>query len=237
MFCKCDIDETLADAVLNRPREFFIGSKRYCLWSLCLGATVMIQRHISALEIDDDTLRRNPIVEALRLSTVYRNEVSHIIAIATLNTYSKLSKSKVVETRAKHLSENLTNEELAQLLLAVLSEPKAEELIQHTALVKDKEIQLKISKIKNEKGNIIVLGGKTIFGSMIIPVCEKLHITPHQAVWEMPLLNLKLFLADAVNTVYLSDEELAKLGVKGIGGVVDADDAQNMAQIKAQDWS
>lgn len=232
-----NLNETLADAVMNRPREFFINRKRFCLWYPCLGASLMIQRHLIALNIDDELLNHNPYLEALRLCSVKREEVCMIVAISSFNTFKELSNSRTLERRANFFSHSLSNEELAELFMLIITAPRVETLIKETGLDKEQDKQRKISEVKNKEGNMITFGGKTIYGSLIVPACDKLRMTPHQVVWEISLLNLRMLMADSINSVYLTDEEMKKSGVYNTSQLLNAGDAKNMAFIKAQDWT
>lgn len=238
MLTKDNLNETLADVVMNRPREFFIGSKRYCLWFPSLGQSLMIQRNIEALGLDFKLLQLNPPMEALRLVKLKKDEVCRILALHSFRSYAELSNSEAIERRSKSLGQSLTGEEIAQLLLVVFSFPKAEEVINLSGIREQQVEQARISKIKNADGHTVTFGGLTMFGSLIGPACEKLHLTPHQAVWEIPLIQLQLLLADSVNSVYLSEEERKQAHIrKGNAKQINAEDPANFAHILAMDWS
>ncbi len=215
---------------MDRPREFFIDKRRYCLWSPSLGMSMIMSRHLSELNVDSELLAMNPSLEALRLSNVSREKVCHILAIHSFRSYVKLCNSTTIKRRAKLYSSKLTDEELSQLLLFVLSEPNAETLISLTGIDKEQQEQSKIAKFKNKDGHTKSFGGKTIYGNLILPACEMLNLTPHQVVWDISLLNLKMLLADKINSVYLSDEDLDALGmptdIKDTFGMSENDFAQ-----------
>lgn len=237
MLNKENINEALADVVMNRPREFFIGKQRFCLWSPSLGQSMLIQRHLMTLKIDEAIVKANPSLEALRLVTNSRKEVCNIIAVYTFHQYSEFCQSKLIAKRAKFFVKNLTDEELAQLLMLIFSEPRVDEYFKFSGIADEQEKQAKISRVKNEGGHALSLGGKTIFGTLIVPACEKLHLTPHQVTWDIPLINLQFLLADAVTSVYMSEEELKKCKITDNKNFIDADNPANMAAILAQDWS
>lgn len=237
MLTKESLDEALADAVMDRPREFFIGPRRFCLWSPSLGQSMLIQRHLTALRIDEAVVKANPSLEALRLAMQSRDEVCRLVAVHTFRRYSDLCRSKCIEKRARFFAKNLSDEEIAQLLMVIFSEPRLDEFLRLSGIADEQRKQSKISKVKNEGGHTLSLGGKTIFGTLIAPACEKLHLTPFQATWGISLINLQLLLADAVTSVYLSDEERKKCKITDNKNFINADDPANMAAILAQDWS
>lgn len=237
MLTKDNINETLADAVMNRPREFFINERRFCIWSPSLGQSFIIQRHLSALKIDTDVVRANPSIEALRLVAQKKEQVCNLIAVYTFNRYEDFCHSKRIENRATYFSKHLSDEEIAQLLMVIFSEPRLDEYLLLSGIADEQEKQIKISHVKNENGHTLSLGGKTIFGNLLCPACEKLNLTPFQATWGIPLINLQLLLADAVTSVYLSDEELKKCKITNKSTFVNADDPANASAILKQDWS
>lgn len=233
---KDNLNEALADAVMNRPREFFIGKNRFCLWSPTLGVSLMLERHIAALGIDRELMAKSPSMEAIRLSSSKRKEVCHILAILSLREYRDLSNYMVIDRRVKFFSEKLSDEELAQLILIALSEPKAETLISLSGLDKEHEEQSRIAKHKNKDGHTLSFGGKTIYGSLIDTACAKYGWTKEYVVWGIDLCSLRMMLADSVNTVYLSDEEIKALHIVA-GGVIDANDPASIAQLAAMNFS
>ena len=85
--------------------------------------------------------------------------------------------------------------------------------------------------------NQITFFGKSVFGSLIVPACEKLNMTPQQVVWEISYNYLQMLMADAVTTVYLSDDEMKKARVSKSREVIKADDPRNYAKIKAMKWN
>ena len=90
--------------------------------------------------------------------------------------------------------------------------------------------------IKNKKGNSITFGGKSVFGSLILPACEKLNMTPQQIVWEISFSFLQMLMADAITSVYLTDEEKKEARISNDRTFVNADDPKNMEKIKDMRW-
>lgn len=233
---KDDLNETLADAVMDRPREFFIGKRRFCLWSPTLGVSLLLERHLSALGLDNDLLAKNLPMEAMRIVSIKRNEVCRILAILSLRKFEDLINSKIIDRKAEYFSKNLSDEELSQLILVALSGPKAETLISLSGLEKEHKEQSRIIKYKNKDGHTLSFGGKTIYGSLIDAACFKYGWTKEYVVWGIDLCSLRMMLADSVNTVYLSDEEIKALHIVA-GDVKDANDPAIVAKLQSMDWS
>lgn len=213
MLTKETLNETLADAVMDRPREFFIDNRRFCLWSPSLGMSIMLSRNISELGINQTILNANPTVEALRIVSKDPEKVCRILAINTLRTFRQLSNTKKIEERTDYFLSKLTLNELSGLLISILKEPTAETLISLSGLDKQREKQAQIAKVKKGKSHTLTFGGLTYYGTLIGPAMSNLHMSFHDVVWGISLVNLRMLLADSINSVFLSDEEAESLGL------------------------
>ena len=198
---------------MDRPREFFIGNKRFCLWSPSLGMSIMLGRHISALGIDDDMLARNPSIEALRLVKDKRDELCYILAIHSYRTFYELGNSRTLQRRAKIFSSNLTDEEIARFFLVILGEPTPETIMSLTGITEDRKEVARISEYKSNDSHTKTFGGKTEFGALLDAACAKYGWTKDYVVWGIDLLSLRLMLADSINTIYLSEEDMKSLNI------------------------
>lgn len=210
------LEETLADAVLNRPQEFFIGEKRYELHSPTLGMSILIDRLIKVLDINANSLTKNSGFESLKICIENKETVCSILAIYSLFEFEKIIDSRCRREREEELK-SLEIDELAKLFLYVLTSPKAETLISQSGIIKEQQAQAKIAKIKNKDGHSQTFGGKTLYGILIDTACAKYGWTKEYVVWGIDLISLRMMLADAVNSVYLSDDEIKKLGISHSG--------------------
>lgn len=210
---KNSLNETLADAVMDRPREFFIDDNRFCLWSPTLGMSIMLERHLSGLEIDSVLISKSPSIEALRLATEKRKEVCDILAIQTMRRYDELSSTLKLRRRSDYFNKHLTDDELAQLILIVLSEPRIETLLSLSGIAEEQKELTRIAQIKNKDGHNKSFGGKTIYGLLIDAACKSYGWTKEYVVWGIDLISLRLMLADSINSIYLSDEDMKQCGV------------------------
>ncbi|MBD5319358.1 MAG: hypothetical protein HDS07_00430 [Bacteroides sp.] len=215
MLTKESLNDALADAVMDRPREFFIDGRRFCLWSPSLGMTMMLSRHFEELGIDETVLRGNPSMEALRLASTETDKVCNILSILSFRTFRNLSNSTKISRRADFFKQHLDAKDLSQLLLLILSEPKVESFISLSGIEDERTTQSKIAQIKKDKSNTLSFGGLTIYGSLISPAMSSLHMSFHDVVWGISLVNLRMLLADAMSSVFLSDEEAKALGSGG----------------------
>lgn len=88
---------------------------------------------------------------------------------------------------------------------------------------------------KSRHGHNKTFGGKTIYGLLIDAACKNYGWTKEYAVWGIDVISLRLMLADSINSVYLSDEDLKHLHIPS-GDVLDAGNAENTAEILAMNW-
>lgn len=221
---------------MDRPREFFIGKKRYCLWSPTLGMSMMIERHLSSLEIDFKILSLSPTIEVLRLIHSQRDTICYILAILSFRNRVELSNSQTLKRKAKIYSSNLSDEELAKLILVALSDSKAETLISLSGIAKEQQTQSKIAQYKNKDGHTQSFGGKTIFGTLIGPACKAFGWTKEYVVWDIDLISLRMMLADQINSIYLSDEEIKALNISTTSNQTYGMTPEDIAKLKAMDW-
>lgn len=216
---KPPFEETLADAVLDLPREFFINEDRFELWTPTLGVSILAERRISLLGIDHSVLSSNPSLESLRICSIEKAKVSELIALHTFRNFKDLSNFKILKERSVIFSQ-LEEKELAQLFLLILSFPNAQTLIQESGLSKDQEKQAQIAKYKNKDGHSISFGGKTLYGIVIDAACNRYGWTKEYVVWGIDLVSLRMMLADSINSVYLNDEEIKALHINSTSNQV-----------------
>ena len=234
MLTKENLNEALADAVMDRPREFYIGEKRFCLWSPSLGMTMMLERHIAELGIDHGMIARNPSVEALRLTVDNRDEVCNILSISSFRRFSELSDVRKLQERSRYFSEHLSDEELAEILLLILSEPRIETILSVSGIAADQREQSMIAHIKNKGGHSRSFGGKTIYGLLIDAACRAYGWTKQYVVWGIDLVSLRMMLADSINSIYLSDEEAKQLGIQDQGAARIGMSADDFAKLREE---
>lgn len=237
MLTKDNLNEALADAVMNRPRELFIGDKRYCLWPPSLGVSLVLERHIAALGVDNDLLAKNPAMEALRLAKSRRKELTNILSILSFRRYADLCRSAKIEARAAMFARELSDEELAQLALIALTEPKAQSFITLAGVADEQAEQSRIARHKNRDGHTLSFGGKTIYGTLIDAACNRYGWTKDYVVWGVDLVSLQMLLADSINSVYLSDEEMKALNISSTHSQKFGMTPEDIARLKAMDWS
>lgn len=220
----------VADAIIEKAIRFNIGKQKYSLYPPTLGKTQILKNLYLGLDVNAQLLSLNPLAEAIRISKENPDVVCQIIAYSTFNDKNSIMNTEKVFQRAKTLKEHLTTEDLATLLSLILSNDKTDEFIKYFKIDADKELRERISRIKGES-NSLTFGGKSIYGLLIDFACQRYGWTMDYILWEISYVNLNMLFADAVTTVYLTDEERKQLGM-GFGQSINADDPANRDLIR-----
>lgn len=231
------LNEALADAVMDRPREFFIGRRRFCLWSPTLGVSLMLGRYLESIGIDRELMSKSPSLEALRLVHEKREDVCYILAIFSFRTYIELSNSSVLKRRANLYSKELTDEEIAQLALIALGGMEANQMIRMTGLDDEHREQSRINEFKNKDGHTKFFGGRTMYGALIDAACRAYGWSKEYVVWGIDLISLRMMLADKVESIYLSDDEMKQMGIHSTHNQRYGMTPEDIAKLKAMDWN
>lgn len=161
--------------------------------------------------------------------------VCRILSYHTINRKDELFDCNLVQERCDFFCKELDDDSMAQLLVMVLPEGDISTYVKHLGIDKEKEWQAKAMKAKKDN-NSLVFGGKSIYGTLIDAACQRYGWTFEYVVWGISYANLQLLLADSVTSIYLSDEERKRINIPQDRNVINADDPENMAKIKAMKW-
>lgn len=225
-----EIERNISDAIIERPINFSIGKSKLCLYPPTLGKMQILKNLYFSMDVNMELLAINPLAETLRTCTEKPDAVCQIIAYSTFNDKKSIMDMEKVLHRAKFFQDNTSVEDMATILTIILSNDKIEEFIQYFGIDAEREMKAQISRIKGE-GSSITFGGKSIYGLLIDFACQRYGWTMDYVLWGISYVNLNMLFADAITTVYLSDEERKKLG-RGDGKVVNADDPKNRELIR-----
>ena len=218
------LEMNIADTIIERPVGFNIGSQQFYLYPPTLGITYHLARLFKSLEADARLISANPYLEAIRLCTEKKEIVCRILSNYTFNRKEDVFDGIKVEVRAKEFSE-LAAEELATIFTIVLSGDNTEEFIKYFGIDKERLERSRIAAVKKDNSSI-TFGGNSTYGTLIDFACQRYGWTMDYVMWGISYANLKMLMADAITTVYLSEEERKLLG-KSVGEVINADDPRN----------
>jgi len=240
------IDMNIDDALIEKPYGFTIeegekGERRFFLYPVTLGKLHLLQRHLSNLEINEENLKLQPYLEALRIVREKRSEVCKYFAYLTFKRKRDLFDNELVESRQKEFEEFCTEEDLSSLLIYVLTKDDVEAFKKHLGISRENERMSKVVAAKEsaqKSKNDFSFGGKTAYGLLIDTACERYGWTYEYVLWGISFVNLQMLLADRVQTVYLTDDEKKKIPKNLLSGdkVINADDKRNMEQILSMNW-
>lgn len=220
-----EIELNISDAIIEKAIGFRVGKSKMHLYPPTLGKMQILKNLYFSMDVKMELLAINPVVETLRICTEKPEAVCQIIAYSTFNDRKSILDMNKVLSRAKLFQESLSVEDMGMILTIILSSDRIEEFIHYFGIDADRDLKAQISRIKGE-GSSVTFGGKSIYGLLIDFACQRYGWTMDYVLWGISYVNLNMLFADAINTVYLSEEERKKLG-RGDGQVVDADDPRN----------
>ena len=223
------LEMNIADTIIERPDGFNIGSQQFYLYPPTLGITYHLARLFKSLEADARLISANPYLEAIRLCTEKKEIVCRILSNYTFNRKEDVFDGIKVEVRAKEFSE-LAAEELATIFTIVLSGDNTEEFIKYFGIDKERLERSRIAAVKKDNSSV-TFGGNSTYGTLIDFACQRYGWTMDYVMWGISYANLKMLMADAITTIYLSEEERKLLG-RGVGEVINADDPRNRELIR-----
>lgn len=229
------IEMNIADTIMERPYGFNVSGRQFYIYPVTLGKSYLLVRLMKELDANSSNIKINPYMEALRLCKTKNDIVCRILAYHTLVKKEELFDNNIVEERCQFFASELNCDDLAQLLIIVLSSGDISAFIKYLGLDKEKEFQAKTYKTKKDSGTFTFCG-KSVYGTLIDHACERYGWTFDYVVWGISYANLQMLTTDAVTSIYLSEEERKKLRIPNDRNIIKADDPKNMEQIMSMDW-
>lgn len=225
------------DAIMERPYGFSVDGIRFNIYPVTLGKSLLVQRLIEGLGIKQESLNANATAEVLRVVRGNRDTCLRVISYATCGSKEELFDEDYIKYRNGILDKGMTDEDIATLLLVVLTGDRVEDII--SVLEIDKEIEMlhSVMKVKKDK-RTMSFGGKSIYGTIIDVLCQRYGWTLEYVVWGVSYANIRLLLADYVKEVHLTDEERKRLPANVLHKDEEVIKAtkENMDMIRSMDW-
>ena len=222
----------LADVLTEKPHEFTVGRKHYHLYPITLAKMFLLRGYIEGLSVNYTILSQNPLLEALRIVGQHREICCSIIAIHTTpNTYQDIYDRRAIAARRSAFMK-IGDNDLATLMVLVLTADKTEHLMQVTGIAAEQERLKKVMSVKKAKdNNSLNFGGLTIFGTFIAPLKE-IGYSDNEIIFEKGYTFLRLMLADKITTVMLTDKERENLFIRDGGTMIDGNDPASMKKVE-----
>lgn len=228
-------DIELSSILMEEPTYFEVKGKALYLYPVTLGKSLVIARAIEALDLDPS---KNLAEAVLLAMDSKREQLCRILALHTLRGREEVFNHKLVKSRTTLIEKGLKDGEIAKLFLLTLFEIPLHKLYEHINLDVDQRDLAKINKVKEQTNkNSITFGGRSLYGALIVPACEKLNLTPKQVVWDISYRFLQVLMADTINNVYLTDEELKQVHISNDRTVIKMDKDGADAIINSMDWT
>ena len=232
MLSKNNIEQRIADTIVERPHGFKVGGRQFYLYPVTLGKTYVISRIVNELKINNEILNFSPYMEALRLCQNNQAEVLRFICYHTTKTKEELFDNELIEERIDYFKSHLDNEDIAQLLIILFTEESIDDYIKHFRIDKEKQDIQKVLRCKKEDKGSYTFGGKSIYGSMIDFLAQRYGWTMDYILWGISYKNVQLLMADMTTTIHLTEEEAKKCRVSNDRNFINGDDASNIDKIK-----
>ena len=232
-----NIEMSIADTIMEKPIGFNIGSRHFCLYPPTLGKIYLLSRLTKLLEINIDIMKTNPYLESLRICQDKRDIVCRIIVYHVLKRKSDLLNEVKISKLKSFFKDNLSDNELSQLLIMSTSWDGVDLFIQHFGLDKERELRERIFRLKNKNSTSVSFGGTSTYGTIIDFACQRYGWTMDYVVWGISYVNLQMLMADVITTISLSKDEMNKLHILQDKTFINADDPKNIDKIKSMDWS
>lgn len=233
---KKNIEMNIADAIMEKPIGFNIGSRHFCLYHPCLGKTYLLSRLMHSINFSPDNLKTNPYLEAIRICRDFKDVVCRILSYHSFFRKTDILDETKIGKIAKLFGKNLDLDELAQLLIIVMSWDDVDVYIKHFGLDKERNLRNRISKMKSE-GCSVSFGGLSTYGALIDFACQRYGWTMDYVVWGISYVNLQMLMADAITSIYLSKDEMKKLRIPQDRTYISGDDPRNIDKIKSMNWN
>lgn len=228
-------DMDIADIIMERPYGFTVGDKHMYLYPVTLGKSYLLSRLIDALFPDKSLLASNPFVEVLRVASEKPGDLCRILAYHTYNSKRDLFDESLISARADFFIKNLSADDMATLFVITLTHNNMHDVMTRLGIDSERKRMKKALDAKKKDSNTFMFGGKSILGSLIVPACERLNMTPDQVVWGIGYNYLQLLMADSISHVYLTDEERKKARISN-EETINADDPANWDKIRSYKW-
>lgn len=225
----------LADILLGLPREFELNGRYFLIYPETLGRYYLLAPLYEELEISQEMLKVDPTLEILRTVEDKRMTACKIIAYCTCKTQDDFGAASAVMEKANYFNDNASIDDLAKLLLLVMSHDDVKGLQDSLGITKEHDLIKKVENAK-DKTSSMTFCGKSVLGSLILPACEKLNMTPVQIIWDISYSLLQMLMSDAIVTEYLSDKERKRVHIPTDRTRINADSKEGMEQIMRMHW-
>ena len=234
-----DIEQYTSDIVTGRPHVFSVGGNVFYIYPATLGKLFLLDRSMKELGISGANMQLDMRIEALRVAREKRRECATLISIFTLERREEVFDHTVVSERCELFCKELSDEDMASLLIVILTLDRTAAVMKHLGIDREQERMKKVMRIKERsQSGCLSFGGVSIFGTFIDAACERYGWTKEYVVWEIDYASLKLMMADKMTSVSVTEDEMKKIpsNMKESASNTVIATKENMERIKAMGW-
>lgn len=230
------IEYDIADAIIDRPKGFEIGSRHFYLYPVTLGKAYLTQRIMELLDVNSDNMKLQPMLESLRIVKENRDNVALLLTYYTLQKKEELLSQWHVTRRKNYFKKELSDSDMATLFIMAATWDNTANIMHHFKIDEEQDRMHDVLSAKDTR-NTFSFGAKTIYGSIIDAACERYGWTYDYVVWGISYTNLRLMLADRQTSVYLSEEEAKRVHVSNPQTTINGDDAEQVKDyVRGRSW-
>jgi hypothetical protein len=227
-----NINHEIIDAIIEKPIPFSLNGNLFYIYQPSLGVSLLCSQLLQELVLNDSSKSINKQIEILLVCSQQRDLVLRIVSLYTFYRRSDVLREERIKERMNALNA-LDDAELATLVTTILQwESRQEEFAKHLQLDRERRTREKIAAAKKRKGNSLIFGGKSLYGTLIDAACERYGWDYGYVLWGVSLINLNMLLSDSVQSVFLTKEEAKEAHVSTDGVYLDARDPKNLHEIQ-----
>lgn len=219
----------IIDVLLERPTNVEIGSRSFSIKPLTFGKYMLMQKYVFMLNIRMES--ENPQEVIVKAVKDNMDVATSMTAIFLTDDRESLFRHNHITELSEYIKDNLSVADIATLIEMYFSMTSVTKYYRILGIDKEKEKMKKIQRAKDESSSIVV-GGVSMFGSLIDSACERYKWTYDYVVWGISYNALQLIMADSVQSVYLSEKEKSRCHISTDGINLSGDDRNNIELIK-----
>lgn len=202
-----DVQRDLIDVLTERPVKFVAGGKTYFLYQPTLGKVLLVQKEMNRC--------KGSFADIPTLCFRERALCCRVLALSCLCNRRQYFNDVLLREIAEELDAALSFEDLNKLMFIVKQMNDVDNLEKSLGVDADDRTRQRVNESKKNGGNSIIFGGRSIYGNLVDAACQRYGWSLEYLLWEISYANVHFMLKDAINSVYLSEEERKKLHLSG----------------------
>jgi len=229
--------QEVADVLTGIPCEFEMDGRRFFMYDESLGKHYLLAPLYEKLGINKGMVAVDATIETMRVVENDTDTACRIIAYSTMATKDEVANASAVLERAAFFREHGTVQDISKLLMLAMRQADVDGMQDFLGITKEHEWIDRCNKAKEKDSSTMTFCGKSVFGSLILPACEKLNMTPEQVIWGVSYGLLRMLMSDAIVTVYLTEKERRRVHIPDDRTRINADSREGMERILRMNWN